>query len=196
MRKLLLALSLLAASSMSTSCAPTKPLPTEPFVALDRFMGDWYVQGHIPFGSEKKAYNGVESYALDEKGRVLTTYAYRKGAFDGKVKIAEPVGFVVDGESNAEWGMRFIWPFKAEFLIAHVDDDYTETIIARSKRDYAWIMTRDPVISEERFDALVARLEALEYDVSEVRRVPQRWPDPGHPVSDAGGNLARFTRGR
>lgn len=194
MRTLLLGTSLLVVAAMVFSCAPTKPLATEPFVDLDRFMGDWYVQGHIPAGSEKTAHNGVESYARDEKGRILTSYVFRKGGFDGKFKVMEPVGFVEDEETNAEWGMRIIWPFLAEYLVAYVDDEYSETIIARSKRDYAWIMTRDAEISDERYEALVARLGEMEYDVGEVRRVPQRWPDPEHPVTDAEGDLARFTR--
>lgn len=174
-------------------CASNPPLPAAEGLELERFMGDWYVQAHIPVGSEKTAYNGVESYALGEDGRVLTTYAFRKGGFDGEVEVMEPVGFVSD-RSNARWGMRFIWPFRAEYVVAHVDDDYTETIIARTKRDYAWIMTRAPELSNERLAALTARLAELGYDVSELRRVPQRWPDPGHPVNDAGGSLATYSR--
>ena len=105
----------------------------------------------------------------------------------------EPTGFVSD-ESTSKWGMRFIWPFKAEFLVSYLDTNYTETIIARTKRDYVWVMTRDPEISDERMAALTAEVEALGYDVSELRRVPQQWPDPEHPVTQAGGNLALHTR--
>lgn len=195
MRKSLLALPLLAVGAFF-ACAPARPLATVPAVDLDRFMGDWYVQGHIPVGSEADAYNGVESYALAEDGRILTSYVFREGSFEGDLEVMEPVGFVKDRESNAEWGMRIIWPFKAQFLIAHLDEAYSETIIARARRDYAWIMTREPSISDERFAALVERLAEMEYDVSEVRRLPQRWPDPGHPVTEAAGDLARFTRAR
>lgn len=193
MRKPFLALSLLAAGAFF-ACAPTRPLATVPHVDLERFMGDWYVQGHIPVGSEADAYNGVESYALGEDGRILTSYVFREGSFDGDLEVMEPVGFVQDRETNAEWGMRIIWPFKAQYLIAHLDDDYSETIVARARRDYAWIMTRDQEISDERFQRLVERLGEMGYEVAEVRRLPQRWPDPGHPVTEAAGDLARFTR--
>lgn len=174
-------------------CASYPPLPTVGVLDLDRFMGDWYVQAHIPAGSEKTAYNGVESYALDSEGRVLTSYVFRKGGFDGELEVMEPVGYV-SKESNAEWGMRFLWPFKAEYLVAWLDPDYTETIIARTKRDYAWIMTRSAQISDERLAALTGQLSAMGYDTKLLRRVPQRWPDPGHPVSKAGGSLATYTR--
>ncbi|MEM6671378.1 MAG: lipocalin family protein [Planctomycetota bacterium] len=194
MRKVLILALPIAAAVMFFACASNPSLPTVSRVELDRFMGDWYVQGHIPAGAEKTAYNAVESYARGDDGRILTSYVFRKGAFDGDLKTMEPVGFVENEATNAEWGMRFLWPFKAEYLIAHVDDDYTETIVARSKRDYAWILTREPMIADERYEALVARLAELGYEASDVRRVPQRWPDEAHPVSDAGGNLALFTR--
>ena len=174
-------------------CASHPPLPTVEDLDLERFMGDWYVQAHIPVGSEKTAYNGVESYALDDKGRVLTSYVFRKGSFDGKLEVMEPVGFVSAG-SAALWGMRFIWPFKAEYRVSHVDDDYSETIIARTKRDYAWIMTREPEISDERLQVLTDTLAELGYDTTKLRRVPQRWPDEEHPVTQAEGSLATYTR--
>ena len=174
-------------------CSSHPPMPLVEGLELERFMGDWYVQAHIPVGSEKNAYNGVESYALDDDGRVLTSYVFREGGFDGELEVMEPVGFPSD-RSTAEWGMRFLWPFKAEYLVAHLDADYTETIIARTKRDYAWIMTREPEISDERLEALTQRLAELGYDTNELRRVPQRWPDPGHPVSKADGSLALYTR--
>ncbi len=187
-RSLLSALLLLLAG-----CASHAPLPVVEDLELERFMGDWYVQAHVPVGSEKHAYNAVESYARGEDGRILTSYVFREKGFDGDLEVLEPVGFVSD-RSTAVWGMRFLWPFKAEYLVAFVDEAYTETIIARTKRDYAWIMTRAPEISDERLAFLTARLAELGYDTRELRRVPQRWPDPGHPVSRAGGSLATFTR--
>jgi len=176
-----------------SACSSHPPQRRVEGLDLQRFMGDWYVQAHIPAGSEKDAYNGVESYALDDDGRVLTSYVFRKGAFDGELKVLEPTGFVSDA-SSSKWGMQFVWPFKAEFLVSYLDPDYTETVIARTKRDYVWVMTRAPEISDERMAALTARVAELGYDVGELRRVPQRWPDPGHPVTRAEGPLALHTR--
>lgn len=176
------------------ACASHPPLPTVEHVDLERFMGDWYVQGHVPASSERNAHNAVESYALAEDGRILTSYVFRDGGFDGPLEVTEPVGKVVDRTTNARWSMRFYWFLSFEYLVAHLDEERGETIIARTKRDYAWIMTRDPVIDEERYGALAARLGTMGYDLAELRRVPQRWPDPGHPVTGASEPLALVTR--
>jgi apolipoprotein D and lipocalin family protein len=155
---------------------PKNPIATEPHVDLPRFMGAWYVIASIPTFLEKNAHNAVESYALNPDGTIATTFTFHKGAFDGPVKTMKPRAWVSAASGNARWGMQFVWPIKAEYLIAHVDDQYTETIIARSARDYVWIMARKPVLAEGDYQRLLAMVGALGYDTAKVRRVPQRWP--------------------
>lgn len=149
-------------------------IPVAPQVDLQKFMGPWYVIANIPTAIEKGAHNAIESYELDKDGTIKTTFTFNKDAFDGPQKRYEPRGFVVPGTNNAIWGMRFIWPIKAEYVISHVDAGYTETIIARSSRDYVWVMARTPVIPDAAYEALVARVKALGYDVSKLQKVPQR----------------------
>ncbi|MBP7565884.1 MAG: lipocalin family protein, partial [Burkholderiaceae bacterium] len=88
-----------------------------------------------------------------------------------------PVGTVRPGSGNAVWGMQFIWPFQAEYVIADLSADGQRTIVARSSRDYAWVMARTPQISQQHYDEAMSRLRALGYDTAKVRRVPQRWPE-------------------
>jgi len=151
------------------------PLPTVPDVDLARFMGDWYVIAHIPASLEKDAYNAVESYRLESDGSIATTYTFREGGFDGELKTHRPTGFVRDAENRSTWGMQFLWPFEAEYLIAYLDADYTQTIIARNKRDLVWIMAREPALPDADYERLVAQVKAWGYDVSALRKVPQRW---------------------
>jgi apolipoprotein D and lipocalin family protein len=162
---------------MLSACASAPTIPTAKYVDLPRFMGDWYVIANIPTRPERDAYNAIESYKLDPDGSIATTFTFRKGAFDGPEKVMRPRGFVTDDKSNAVWGMQFVWPIKAEYLISHVDAGYTETIIARSSRDYVWIMARKPVLSEADYARLVQMVADLGYDMSKLQKVPQRWGD-------------------
>lgn len=171
LRLLLLApMLLLGACAVSPESVTIKPLPS---VDLQRFMGPWYVIGNIPTFIEKGAHDAIESYRIDADGTIDTTFTFRKDSFDGPLKRYNPRGFVVPDTGNAIWGMRFVWPIKAEYVIAWVDADYSETIIARSSRDYLWIMARTPTLPPERYDALVARARALGYDTSLIQKVPQ-----------------------
>lgn len=150
------------------------PIPPVPQVDLPRFMGDWYVIAHIPTFIEKNAFDAVESYALAPDGTIATTFTFRAGSPDGPAKRYTPKGFVRDQASNSTWGMQFIWPIKAEFLIAYLDAGYTQTIIARSARDYVWIMARTPEISAADYARHVDQLRVWGYEVDQLRRVPQR----------------------
>ena len=158
-------------------CAITPQKVTVPVAAsvdLPRFMGAWYVIGVIPTFLERDIYNAIESYELAPDGTIDTTFTFNQGAFDGPAKRMQPKGFVIEGSNNAVWGMQFVWPVKAEFVISHVDPQYTETIIARSARDYVWIMARTPTLDDQRYSALVGRVKAMGYDISRLVKVPQQ----------------------
>ena len=171
-------LPLLAAGMLLGGCSSnTRPIPPVAHVDVPRFMGDWYVIAHIPSRPEREAFDAVESYALRPDGRIQTTFRYRKGSFEAPIKTMHPIGSVKEGTNGAEWGMQFVWPIKAEYVIVDIDSDYQLTIIGRSDRDYAWIMARTPQISETSYQTAVARLKELGYSVDSLRRVPQRWPE-------------------
>jgi len=155
-------------------CQTMKPIHTVESVDLKRFMGDWYVIASIPTFIETDAFNAVESYKLAEDGTIETTFRFNKGGFDGPEKAYKPRGFIEDRQSNAVWGMQFIWPFKAEYRIIYLSKDYERTIIGRTKRDYVWIMARQPSISEEDYGRLVKFIEEQGYESGNLRRVPHR----------------------
>ncbi len=162
---------------MSGCATPLPSLKTVERVDLPRYMGAWYVIATIPTFIETEAYNAIETYRLDADGTIDTVFTFNKGSFDGPAKRYNPRGFVVDRVNNSTWGMRFVWPIKAEFLITHLNADYTQTVIGRNKRDYVWIMARTPQMPESDYQRLLTELAAQGYDLKKLRKVPQRWPE-------------------
>ena len=156
------------------ACSSVEPLQAVDKVDLGRFMGDWYVIANIPTSIEKGAHNAIETYQLEDDGTIATTFKFRADSFDGELKTYNPRGFVMD-DSNAIWGMQFIWPIKADYRIIYLEQDYSVTVIGRNKRDYVWIMARSPVISEQKYAAIIQQLVAVGYDSAEIQKVPQKW---------------------
>lgn len=165
---------LLAALLAGCATSSMPPVNTVAKVDLTSFMGDWYVIAHIPTSIEKEAYNAIENYKLNSDGSIATTFTFNKAAFDGEAKKYQPKGFVVPNTGNALWGMQFIWPIKAEYKIAYLDKDYQTTIIARTARDYVWIMARKPHLEATEYKQLTDYVAALGYDMTKLRLVPQR----------------------
>jgi apolipoprotein D and lipocalin family protein len=163
-------------ASILSACASNglPPIATVPQVDLPKFMGDWYVIAAIPTAIETEAYNAIENYKLEQDGTIATTFTFNKGSFDGKLKTYQPRGFVVENSGNALWGMQFIWPIKAEYRIAYLDEHYTQTVIARNARDYVWIMARTPNVSDADYAQLTQFVTKLGYDIKKLRKVPHK----------------------
>jgi len=149
-----------------------KPIHTVDKVDLRRFMGDWYVIASIPTFIERDAFNAIESYRLDDDGTVATTFRFNKGGFNGPQKVYHPRGFIRDKDSNAVWGMQFIWPFKAEYRIIFLSRDYSQTVIGRTKRDYVWIMAREKTIPAAKYEEILKFLKDQGYNIKNLRKVP------------------------
>ena len=166
---------LVGVTALCAACGDPKlpPLALAPHVELERFMGSWYVIGCIPTRLERAAYNAIENYQLLADGSIDTTFKFNAGASDGPLKTYHPHGFVFDRASNAVWGMRFIWPIKADYRIMFVSPDYSETVIGREARDYVWIMARQPHLPATEYARLTALIAAQGYSLESLRLVPQ-----------------------
>jgi apolipoprotein D and lipocalin family protein len=145
------------------------PIKTVSEVNLQKFMGPWYVIGHIPTFIEKNAFNAIESYELNKDGTIGTTFTFNEGALTGPLKTYKPKGFVIKDSGNALWGMQFIWPIKAQYKIVYLDEAYQNTIIARDDRDYVWIMSREKMIEQKTLEQLVKKIETDGYDIKKIR---------------------------
>lgn len=166
---------LLAFTLLGTGCSSTekRPLPRAPSVDVPRFMGDWYVIANIPTRPEREAYDAVETYSMRPDKRIQTTFTFRKGSFSAPLKTMHPIGRVEKEGNGAVWGMQFVWPIHAEYIIAWVDEGYEQSIVGRTKRDYVWYMARTPQVSDEDYAQAVQRIAAMGYDIRKLRRVPQ-----------------------
>lgn len=178
-----------------SACASVKPradstVPLAPAVDLARYMGDWYVIAHIPTERDAGSHNAMENYSLNTDGSIATTYRNRLGGFGGKKKLMTPTAFVVPDTNNALWGMRFQipgtpipWPAHYEYRVAHVEPaegsgPYGVTIIARSQKDFLWLFSRSPQMSDAELARHTRLIASWGYDVTKLARVPQQWPNP------------------
>lgn len=161
------------------------PITTVEKLDIERFMGDWYVLADIATPFDKDAYAPTEHYVLKSDGMVETTYRYQKGNATGDFKsrtmTARP-----NPELPSIWGMRLIWPFEADYRIAHIHPDYETTIVARNKRDFVWLMARTPTIDQSAFDTLLEKVQSLGYAISDLRFHYGMRPTALQPKSDPG----------
>lgn len=142
---------------------------------IDKFLGPWYVIALLPSFLEKDGVNGIETYSLDEKGNIRVEYVLYKGSPDGKKKVMHQKGWIMDKETNTEWKVRPLWPLKLPYLIIDLADDYRYTVVGTNNYKYVWIMAREPVLSAEDYQDILARLAVRGYKIEDIQVMPQIW---------------------
>jgi apolipoprotein D and lipocalin family protein len=177
-RRGLLAIMLCATALAGCASGPPPLEALDRKIEVERFMGDWYVVAFIPidlpFFSEADAHDAVESYALDEEGKIDVTYTFRDGSFDAEPTVMTQRGRVYDADRGTEWRVQPFWPFWSAYLIAWLDEDYGRAIVGVPSRKYVWVLSRSADLDEAELVALTERVGALGYDPTELRRVPHR----------------------
>lgn len=140
-------------------------------VDLDRFMGRWYVVACIPTPFARGAYDAVKSYRLADDGSIETTFRFRRRGHHARARTVRMRGIVEDRENNAVWRMRLFGVLLAEYRILAVGPDYRHAVVGRSRRDYAWIMSRTAGIGYRDFFASVRLLREQGYETGRLQRV-------------------------
>lgn len=147
-----------------------------PNVDLERFMGDWYVIAGILTFPERNAVNPLENYQMNDNGTIATRFTFNNKTADGPKKTLNMTAYVNAKPNNGVWGMQWIWPIKADYRIAYLDESYQTTIVARNKRDYVWIMSRSPKVAESRLEELINFAVELGYERSKIKLT--NWQQP------------------
>lgn len=160
---------ILLLAACSSNQAPNQELAEK--VDIEKFMGTWYVHGYAPTAIDKDAWNGTETYERLPNGKIKTTYEFRKGSPEGKLKTYHPVATIVNTETNAEWRMRFFGIINAAYYILYVDPKHTFTVIGHPNKKYAWIMSREPEIAEAKYSEMRSELVNRDYDLSNFKRM-------------------------
>jgi apolipoprotein D and lipocalin family protein len=164
---------LLAACAGSSQIAAPRGIPSEQLpIDLERFMGDWYVVAHIPTSAEDEAYEAIESYALRDDGDIDVSFRFCEGSFDGPAREISMRGWVHDPTTNADWRVRPFWPVSLRYQILELDPRFTVTVVVHPSGRYAWIMSRQPRLSEAYLEESTHRLANLGFDTDRMRRVP------------------------
>lgn len=146
-------------------------------VEISKFMGDWYVlAGRFTF-LETDVHNGLERYTWNQdKERIDVDFTYNKGSLTGPKKSIPQKAWIYNQETKAHWRVSPLWPFKFDYLIVALDENYRWTAIGVPDQKYLWIMARDWKNSDATVEEAVRRLGQIGYDTSNMVRVPQQWP--------------------
>ncbi|MGY4386069.1 apolipoprotein D and lipocalin family protein [Pedobacter sp. UYP24] len=136
-------------------------------VDIVSYAGKWYSLYSIPTIMDKQWRETTETYVIHPDGyyAVFTTY---KLVADEKQKYIRSKLFVVRGTGNAVLKAQFVWPFKVDYWVIELADDYSYVVVGHPKHKFLFIMSRIPTLPEELLSQIINRCHKKGYDTSKL----------------------------
>jgi apolipoprotein D and lipocalin family protein len=180
-RTLVIALAVAGIATIAASCSngPSNPNPRADMplrsvpVDLARYMGRWYVIANIPYFAERDFVATHVEWTLREDGKIEDVFHGRKNGFDKPETRHRFIDTVKPGSGGGEWSVQLFWPIRVTQMTLWVAPDYRYTILGYPDRKLGWIFSREATMSDDTYRSLLARLDAMGYDTTRFRRVPQ-----------------------
>jgi apolipoprotein D and lipocalin family protein len=157
-----------------TATAKDKPpLTVVDRVDLERYLGKWYEIASYPAWFQKGCTGSTAEYSLLPEGKIRVINRCRKDSLDGPLKESKGKAEVADTATNAKLKVWFFWPFKGNYWIIELDDDYQWAVVGEPSREYLWILSRIPLMEEAVYQGILERLPQKGYDPDRLQRTPQ-----------------------
>lgn len=167
--------------ALAGGCASRGPARAAPdAVDLPRFMGTWHVVAHIPYFAERGHVAARYEYTLRDTDKVGVAYHYREG-FSEPEQLREARASVKGESGNREWTLWFVGVVPAKWRIVEVAPDYSWALADYPGRDMGWIMARDPLMDDVRYEELVKKARDHGINARQLVRVPQVPAQVGKP---------------
>ena len=150
------------------------PLEVVTSLEIERYLGDWYEIASFPQFFQRGCVATRASYSLREDGRIRVLNRCRDGALDADWRDAEGVAWVVDPEvSSARLLVSFFWPFKGDYWVIDLGEDYEYAVVGHPERTYLWILSRTPTLPPDVYSGILERIRAKGYDLGPLVKTLQ-----------------------
>lgn len=152
---------------------PKKPSPelkVVPYVDLDRYLGKWYEIALYPNWFEEGCFRSTAFYEKLEAGKIKVTNQCRMHGSNGKLNEAIGIASITDDKTNARLKVQFFWPFKGDYWIIGLDEDYQYAIVSEPDRQYLWILSRSPTMDDQMLEILKEKILSKGFDLTYLER--------------------------
>lgn len=158
---------------------PAFAVTTVSQVDLNRYVGTWYEVASMPQSFQKKCVGGsMAEYKTLKNGqiKVLNSCLTKKGKRD----VAEGRAKVVDKATNAKLRVTFakifgswVFAFGGDYWVIDLEPHYAYAVVGHPSREYGWILSRQPSLSDQDLINISNNLKKQGYDTCAFNMTPQ-----------------------
>ncbi len=140
---------------------------------VERYLGRWYEIASFPQSFQKGCTGTIAEYSLIDEETVRVLNSCFLGSLNGKLKVAEGKATIPDLNDPSKLEVSFFWPFKGAYWVIELGENYEYSVVGHPSRDYLWILSRTPQMSEEVLQGILARTAAKGFDLNRLKRSVQ-----------------------
>lgn len=155
------------------ACDTNLPLETVNYVDVQKYTGTWYEIASFPTWFQKDCTGTTATYSLNKDGSIRIINKCFKKSLNGEEDIAEGVAYVDNTITNAKLKVSFFSPFKGDYWIIELADDYTYAVVGHPNRKYLWILSRTPEMSESTYQYILESIFRKGFDILKLTKTIQ-----------------------
>lgn len=132
---------------------------------LEKYLGKWYEIAKFSAAGQNGLTNVTATYSLKDNGKIKV---YNKGYKDGKKRQITGSAWLRDKDCNGGLFVRFFWPFKSEYNIIKLADDYRYAVVTGDSKDSLWILSRTPKIASVDYNEILVFLNENNFNIKKL----------------------------
>ncbi len=177
---IILAAGLLSLPLLARAAGDHAPLQTIEKLNLQRYLGTWHEIARTPNWFQQKCASDTSAdYSLNPGGtlRVVNRCRLADGSLNEAIGEARRVGAADSAQLQVRFApawlswLPMVW---GDYWVIDIDPGYQLVAVSEPKREYLWVLARQPQVDGRAYEALLERLRQQGFDLSRLQRSPQR----------------------
>lgn len=157
---------------LSTLLFANTPMMPAPHVDTKAFSGLWYEVARTYIGHEQECVAATVEYELQENNTYRVYNRCFKNVIGGDLIEFKGKAKAADGRSMSKIDMTYYYIFTQEYIVIHLENDYSAAVVADDELEQVWIMSRKPKLPAQKLNEILAKL-GKNMDTSRLIFTPQ-----------------------
>ena len=167
------------AAMLPTVCMAQSQVNSIPEFDVARYMGTWYEIAKLPNWFQRKCVQGTQArYKVlgPTQIEVNNKCTTASGEEIQAIGLARPNGSGRPAQLEVRFApdwtawLPMVW---GAYWVLDLDADYQLAAVGDPSKSYLWILSRTPVVSLERYDAMLQRLNVMGFDITKLEKTRQ-----------------------
>ena len=146
---------------------------------VSRYMGTWYEIAKLPNWFQRKCVQGTQArykmlgpVQIEVNNKCVTA----SGEEIQAIGLARPNGSGLPAQLEVrfapEWTawLPMVW---GAYWVLDLDPDYQLAAVGDPSKSYLWILSRTPLVSAERYDGVLQRLNMMGFNITKLEKTRQ-----------------------